>query len=952
VNAILSIARKELRATFASPVALIFLGIFQAATLFAFFSYNRFFARNIADVRPLFEALPLLLIFLVSATTMRQWAEERKMGTLEVLMTLPVSTRDLVLGKFAAGVALVATALAMTLPLPFTVSLLGPLDLGPVIGGYVGALLLGAAYTAIGLCVSSRTDNQVVSLMITLVVGGLLYVVGTENFTALFGNQGSEVLRAVGTGSRFESIERGVLDARDLVYYGGLTLFFLAVNWNFLESDRIDAGSARGAKHQSAIAMLVGLVAANVAIANVWLAPVHALRADLTEGGEYSVSDVTRTTLSALDEPLQIRGFFSERTHPLLAPLVPQIRDLLSEYEVHGDGKVSVVIQDPNSDEELEAEINEAYGIRSVPFQVADRHEQAVVNSYFHLVITYGDKFEVLGFDELIEVQASESDIDVRLKNLEYDLTRTIKRVTQDFQTIDAVFAKLPDGAVLTAYMSPETMPEDWKEVPSLVSKVGKKLAERSGGKLKFEEVNPISDKALQKKLAEELQVQPLATDLFAKDVFYLDLVLVAGDKVERMAPRSNLSEGDIERGVEAAIRRATPGQLKRLGVYTETPEPPEMQPGMPPEMQPPRENPDYRGLQQVLGGDYDVQPLQLDEGEVPSDIDVLVVGKAGDLSDKAMFAIDQYLMRGGRVIALAGGYRVKADRQGISATKQSDKLSQLLKTWGVSVEDGIILDAQNAPFPIPVQQKRGGLTFQRIELVPYPFFADIRQDGFGEHPAMKGLVGVTTPWASPLTVAATEGVKSDILLKTSNDSAVDKEGKIEPDFDKYPDAGFGPGTEQGSKIVGVSLTGAFKSYFADKPNPNFDSSSSGGGDATGRTMKSALSDARLVVLGSSEMVSDVILGLAGQPGGEVHRGNVQFLSNLIDWSVEDTELLSIRSAGAYARTLRPLTDDERNLWEVGNYGLAFLLVLGAAWLPRQRAQSVKPVATPKPVEA
>src|SRR5690606_27606551 len=138
----------------------------------------------LADVRPLFEWLPLLLIFLVSAVTMRMWAEERRAGTLEVLLTLPVRTRDLVLGKFLAGVTLTALALALTLPLPLVVGTLGPLDPGPVIGGYVGALLLGALYVAIGLCVSSRTDNQVVSLMTTLVLGGLAYVVGSDALTA------------------------------------------------------------------------------------------------------------------------------------------------------------------------------------------------------------------------------------------------------------------------------------------------------------------------------------------------------------------------------------------------------------------------------------------------------------------------------------------------------------------------------------------------------------------------------------------------------------------------------------------------------------------------------------------------------------------------------------------------------------------------------------------------
>ena len=174
MSAVGIIARKELRVSFQSPVALIFIGLFLAGVLYSFFGYSGFFARHIADVRPLFEWLPILLILLVAAVTMRQWAEEKKMGTLEVLLTLPVSTRDLVLGKFLAAVALVAIALAMTFPIPLLVAWLGPLDWGPVVGGYVGALLLGGTYVAIGLCISSRTDNQVVALMVTVVVAGSL----------------------------------------------------------------------------------------------------------------------------------------------------------------------------------------------------------------------------------------------------------------------------------------------------------------------------------------------------------------------------------------------------------------------------------------------------------------------------------------------------------------------------------------------------------------------------------------------------------------------------------------------------------------------------------------------------------------------------------------------------------------------------------------------------------
>jgi ABC-2 type transport system permease protein len=134
-----------------------------------------FFARGQADLRGLFEAVPLLMLLLVPALTMRLWAEEAKQGTIEVLLTLPAKDHELVSGKFLASWALLGVGLALTLPLPFTVAGLGRLDWGPVWGGYVGALLLGAAYLAVGQFVSALTENQILAFILALLVCMALY---------------------------------------------------------------------------------------------------------------------------------------------------------------------------------------------------------------------------------------------------------------------------------------------------------------------------------------------------------------------------------------------------------------------------------------------------------------------------------------------------------------------------------------------------------------------------------------------------------------------------------------------------------------------------------------------------------------------------------------------------------------------------------------------------------
>ncbi len=229
---------RELRAYFNSSIAYVFLLVFAGAALFTFYNVNAFFSRGLADLRGLFDAVPFLMVLLVPALTMRLWAEERKQGTMEVLLTLPARPHELVAGKFLASWGLLATGLGLTLVLPVTVAAIGELDWGPVAGGYLGALLLGAAYLAVGQFVSATTENQILAFILALVVCLGLYGLGAEAFAGLFPDRSAAVLRSLGTSSRFGSVARGVIDLRDLVYYVSLTGFFLAASVGALRARR------------------------------------------------------------------------------------------------------------------------------------------------------------------------------------------------------------------------------------------------------------------------------------------------------------------------------------------------------------------------------------------------------------------------------------------------------------------------------------------------------------------------------------------------------------------------------------------------------------------------------------------------------------------------------------------------------------------------------------------
>ncbi|MDZ7748552.1 MAG: hypothetical protein U5K43_06665 [Halofilum sp. (in: g-proteobacteria)] len=180
-----------------------------------------------------------------------------------------------------------------------------------MIGGYVATIFLAAAYVAMGLFVSARTDNQIVSLIVTVLIGGAFYVIGTDWFTALAPQPLAEFLRLIGTGSRFDEITRGVLDLRDVYYYVSLVAVFLALNVYVLEQLRW--GDARaGARRHVAWRMAVGLVAVNFLTANLWLQPIATARADITADNRVlAVECDPRLPGRACSEPLAIRGYFS-----------------------------------------------------------------------------------------------------------------------------------------------------------------------------------------------------------------------------------------------------------------------------------------------------------------------------------------------------------------------------------------------------------------------------------------------------------------------------------------------------------------------------------------------------------------------------------------------------------------------------------------------------------------
>ncbi|XOZ32376.1 Gldg family protein [Halomonadaceae bacterium KBTZ08] len=946
------VCRKEFRSFFASPAAYLLLGVFLVAVHFTFFWGEAFFARNTADLGPLFEWFPLLLIFLVAALTMRSWSEERRSGTLQTLLTVPVSPGSLIAGKLLAGLALLSVGIVLTLPLPITVSLLGPLDWGPVIGGYVATFFLGLAYLAIGLCMSSLTSNAVVSLILTTATCGVLYVIGAPVITSLFGYGIGDWLEQFGTGSRFDDITRGVLDVRDLCYYLTVAGIFLALNRLSLERLRW-AGNPRNRNHR-VWGAVAALAVANLVLVNVWLAPVNSLRADLTEGNRYTLSATTLESVQTLREPVTIRAYFSSKTHPMLAPLVPRLRDLLNEYAVMTDQKVRVRFVDPTKDKEAEKRAANRYGVEPVPFQTSSRYESSVVNAYFNVVVEYGDQHETLGFRDLIRVQRGNgTEMDVALKDPEYEITRSIRKLAGQYAGGGNLLARLDGNVELTAYASPkDQLPKPLAELRGKLGKLFTTLGDESSGGLATEVVAP--DQKTEQRLTDQLNLKPLVAGINDPNPFWFHLLLERGEQRVEVTLPEELSKAALRRNIEASLKRITPGALDTVTLVT-----PEAQARGRRRMA--AQGPRFSRLNEALSESMRVETSQLKQGRVPPQTDLLMVMAPDKLNDKQLFAVDQFLMRGGRVVMAASPYQVSVGRS-LRASKHDSGVSQWLQHHGLTVRERLVADARNATVPLPVTRTVSGRRLREIRMQPYPFAPDLRGDQLNpESPITAPMNQLTMPWASPIKVDTKANSERTVtrLATSSGQSWLQKKASVLPDFQAHPETGFDRSESVGSQPMAVSVKGRFKSFFADKPSPlladqeeESDAEASGKGKKSKekgngdeapqytRVIEQSPASASLVLVASNAFGSDATLQLLSQTTGSLYSKPLTFLRNAADWSLEDPALLALRGRSHEARTLAPLDAQAKRYWEYGNYALSGLgLVLIWVWrvLARRR---------------
>jgi len=241
---IITIFKRELGSYFATPVAYVFIVIFLIMSGAMSFYLGNLYERGQADLSPFFQYHPWLYLFLVPAIAMRLWAEERKSGTIELLMTLPISVGQSVIGKFLAAWVFIGIALILTFPIWITINYLGDPDNGVILAAYLGSFLMAGGFLAIGSCISAMTKNQVIAFIITVVICFLFLLAGSplvlNFFKALIPQNIVDAISSLSFLTHYASLAKGVIDIRDVIYFVSLIGFWLYANTIIVEMKKAD----------------------------------------------------------------------------------------------------------------------------------------------------------------------------------------------------------------------------------------------------------------------------------------------------------------------------------------------------------------------------------------------------------------------------------------------------------------------------------------------------------------------------------------------------------------------------------------------------------------------------------------------------------------------------------------------------------------------------------------
>ena len=413
LSRIWTLVRKEMKSYFDSPVAYVLLIVWLAMA--SYFFFRAAFIMKEASLRPLFEILPWLLLFFVPAVTMRSLAAEKKEGTLEVLLTQPISEAEVIAGKLIANSMFVLIALALTLPIPIGLSLGGRLDLGMLAGEYIGAGFLIVGLVSVGLFASSLSRNQTVAFIIALFLTFIFIATGLDFVLMAIPFSLTGIVRQISALAHFDSMIRGVINLGDIVYFVALTVIFSTLSYFGLRQDRESHSSARY-KSLRLGTILIVIVSVLGSLIGTAIGP----RVDLTDGRLYSLSGATLKILRDVPDMVTIKLYSSPELPTETEGALRDIKDKVLDYQAAGRGRVKAIFKSPKDNPKGQQEIQEA-GVQIVQFNVIRQDETQIKKGFLGLIVEYQDKRETIPF-------VNQTD------NLEYHLSRMIMKLTAERQ--------------------------------------------------------------------------------------------------------------------------------------------------------------------------------------------------------------------------------------------------------------------------------------------------------------------------------------------------------------------------------------------------------------------------------------------------------------------------------------------------------------------------------------
>ena len=438
MSPIRTIARRELKALFDQPIAYILLVVFTGVNALLFFREVELY--NAASLRPMLDFLPWLLLFLVPAVTMRALAEDLRSGTLEVVLSQPVTELELLLGKYSGQVLFLLIALAITLTVPLGLALGTAPELGIVVAQYVGAALLVAGLAAVGVWASSVSQNQITAFIVGVFVMFLLIFVGLDQLLVGLPPRLGAIAGALGVLSHFSQLARGVIDLRDALYFVTLAALFLVLAYFSLLSRKLTArGEALRRLRLGTVLLAVTVVVVNLFGRNI------GGRIDLTPGRAFTLAPATQKLLRTLPDLVTIKLFVSSALPKEIESTRRDVDDLLRDYRAAGHGKVKLVIQDPSADSAAMREARST-GIPPVQFNVLGQGELQVKEGYLGLAVRYADGVKTIPFIQ-------------QTSDLEYRLTSDIRALTHPEHSTVA-FGEINDAAATRGRRSFEALRE------------------------------------------------------------------------------------------------------------------------------------------------------------------------------------------------------------------------------------------------------------------------------------------------------------------------------------------------------------------------------------------------------------------------------------------------------------------------------------------------------------